>query len=406
MINYPFKHTMIVLFFWGLCFFSIAYSHGREMQASEPKPERLYIVPEMQTGVPEAGKRVKVIPPEYEGTDVYYSLYLPGNFLPQKQYPVIVEYTGNHAPSVNSTGQVKDAHMGYALAIELDAIWAVMPYVSEDKKESEVQWWGSEVNTIDYCLTNLKRICMKYNGNPAEVFLIGFSRGAIGVNYLGLHNDRVADTWLGLLPHDHYDGERVWGACWGSPLEKYRAEAAERLKRLNGRATLISQQSSASNDIFTTVSDYIYSNKLDDFGEFTLVPVDVGNIVPEGINSHTDTWLNYDSPEAGMVVDWFRHVIEKKPGTYSIQGTVKFSDGSPVQNAIVETGIQGVDYKGIYTHFAIANENGFYRIEGLTRGTRFVMLKDKQQQYQILKSNTVVLSKDKTVNFSIGKSSK
>ena len=372
--------------------------HVHTSTAEEP-----YITPEMQTGVPEPGKRVIVIPPEYEGTDVYYSLYLPGDYSPQKHYPVIVEYTGNYAPSVNSTGQVKDAHMGYALSIELNAIWVVMPYVSEDKAESMIRWWGSEENTIDYCLTNLKRICMNYNGNPAEVFIIGFSRGAIGVNYLGLYNERVADTWLGLFAHDHYDGERVWHNYWGSPIEKYQAEAAERLQRLKGRATIISQQSSASNHIFNSVSDYIYSNNLNRYGEFTLIPVDVGNIVPQGIPSHTDNWLNYDSPEADKVVDWFRHVIEQKPGTYSLQGTVKFTDGSPVPGLLVETGIQGVDYKGVYTHFTLTDENGFYKIEGLTSGKRFILLREKQQPADILKSKNVVLRKDKTVDFSIKK---
>lgn len=396
-------YLIIVLMFWPSCYIAIAGSPGSEMPARETEPDKPYITPEMQTGVPEPGKRVKVVPPEYPGTDVYYSLYLPRDYSQQKHYPVIVEYTGNYAPSARSTGQVKDAHMGYALSVELDAIWVVMPYVSEDKKESMVKWWGSEENTIDYCLTNLRRICMQYNGDPAEVFIIGFSRGAIGVNYLGLYNDRVADTWLGLFPHDHYDGEHEWAFDWGSPLEKYRAEAAERAKRLRGRATLISQQSTTKKHIFYRVSEYIYSHELDRYGEFTLLPVDVGGIIPEGIPSHTDTWLNYDSQEADKVIDWFRHVIEEKPGTYAIQGTVKFPDGTPVQDALVETGVQGVDHKGVYTHFAITDESGSYKIDGLTRGKRIVMLKDQQQPADIFQSKTVVLKRDRTLNFRITK---
>jgi hypothetical protein len=46
-------------------------------------------VPEIVEQPPAAGKRVKVIPKEYAGTDVYYSLYLPEGYRPGGRYPVV-----------------------------------------------------------------------------------------------------------------------------------------------------------------------------------------------------------------------------------------------------------------------------------------------------------------------------
>ena len=115
------------------------------------------IVPEMMDELPSAGKRVKVIPIEYEGTDVYYSLYLPENFNSKKKYPVIVEYTGNYWPPSGSTGEVKDANLGFVVSQELNAIWVVMPYV--EGKESIVKWWGNEDEIIEFALKNIRRVC-------------------------------------------------------------------------------------------------------------------------------------------------------------------------------------------------------------------------------------------------------
>ena len=51
--------------------------------------------PPMENIHPAPGKRVKIILPEYRGTDVYHALYLPTDWEAGKTYPVIVEYAGN-----------------------------------------------------------------------------------------------------------------------------------------------------------------------------------------------------------------------------------------------------------------------------------------------------------------------
>ena len=372
-------------------------------QLSANKP---YVTPEMQTGKPEPGKRVKVIPDGYTGTNVYHSLYLPERHTTDKQYPVIVEYTGNYAPGLGSSGQVKDASLGYASARALGAIWVVMPYLSADGRTSEKKWWGSETQTMDYCAKQLREICMHYGGDPSAVFIIGFSRGAIAVNRLGLNDNRAADIWLGFHSHDHFDGQLRWSAPWANngDYEAYKKDAVERAKRYKGRAALVGGEKMHS------VASYLSSMQIDILGELTILSVPIVQIIPPGelfVNpdngkkiSHTDKWMNYDSPKADEVVQWYKNVIKNKPGTYGIHGTVSHKNGRPMKGVLVETGMKGVDYKGIYTHFSITDSKGAYKIEGLTKGKRIVMVKDNIGA-PLVRSKKVDLQSDEVLNFSV-----
>ncbi len=224
-------------------------------------------VPEIIDSAPKAGLRVKVIPEEYKDTDIYYSLYLPENYKKGSTYPVVVEYTGNEWKPAGSTGLVKDANLGFAVAKKIEAIWVVLPYV--DGVASVTKWWGNEEETVEFALNNIREICENFGGNPAEIFICGFSRGAIGVNYLGLYNDKIADVWLGFFSHDHYDGVREWkGSDWGTPLLNYRQSAKERLNRLKGRNCLISQDSEEEESSFET-KNYLEENNLDTLARIT-----------------------------------------------------------------------------------------------------------------------------------------
>jgi hypothetical protein len=330
----------------------------------ERDAEGVLAVPGMIGGPPAPGKRVKVVPPEYAGTDVYCSLYLPERHVPGKLHPVIVEYTGNLYPAAGSTGRVKDAHLGYAVAKALGAIWVVMPYVSEDGRESVVTWWGSPERTTAFCLTNLRRICETHGGDPSAVFLCGFSRGAIGVNYLGLHDEGIADVWLGFFSHDHYDGVRQWGGTgWGSPLEKYRGEAVVRARRLSGRAALVSHNGGVEE-----ARRYLDANGLLEAGQFTFLAPPIREIIPgipnaRVVHPHTDQWLCYPSETTEQVIDWFRDVLGRKPGTHTITGRVTDAAGHPMAGAVVESGA---------THFAKTDGEGRYVLSGLAGGKRSV----------------------------------
>ena len=61
----------------------------------------------MTDASPAAGSRVRQVSPEYEGTEVYHSLYLPTDWKPGGNYPILVEYTGNKFPPANGSGEAK-----------------------------------------------------------------------------------------------------------------------------------------------------------------------------------------------------------------------------------------------------------------------------------------------------------
>jgi len=85
------------------------------------------VTPAMTDEEPAAGKRVRQVAPEYEGTEVYHALYLPVDWKPGGEYPVIVEYTGNKWSACGSTGEVKDANLGYGVSGGRGATWVAMP---------------------------------------------------------------------------------------------------------------------------------------------------------------------------------------------------------------------------------------------------------------------------------------
>lgn len=202
-------------------------------------------VPALAEGAPQPGKRTTITAPEYAGTKVRHLLALPDDWTPDwkargKRWPVIAEYTGNYFPVSGSTGEVEGASLGYGLA-RGKAIWVVLPYVAKGHQKNEITWWGDIDATVAYAKTIIPRTCQEFGGDPKKVVLCGFSRGAIGVSFLGLHDDEVAKLWCGFWAHDHFDGVKAWTAPWGAPLARYREEAAARLRRLNGRPLLISQ---------------------------------------------------------------------------------------------------------------------------------------------------------------------
>jgi hypothetical protein len=236
---------------WGALAAMVHAANGPAAEDAPPKVPAVQAetlgLPTMTAEAPAAGRRVRQTPPEYAGTDVHHSLYLPPDWRPDgkasgKRWPVIVEYTGNHAPGLGSTGEVAGAALGFGLCGGQGYIWVVMPYIARDHRHNQPTWWGDEESTVQYCKTNLPRICEAYGGDRRAVVLCGFSRGAIGVNYIGLHDDQIAALWAGFVTHDHYDGVLEWkGQSWGSPLATYQAEARKRLKRLQGRPVLVCQ---------------------------------------------------------------------------------------------------------------------------------------------------------------------
>jgi len=257
------------------------------------------VTPKMTEELPSAGKRVRQVAPEYQGTKVYHALYLPTGWEKGKKYPVIVEYTGNYFPKCGSTGEVKGANLGYGMSGGKGFIWVSMPYVQKGGKENSIKWWGDRKATVEYCKKNLPRICEEFGGDPENIIFCGFSRGAIAAGYIGLADDEIAKFWKGFFTFDHFDGQKKWGYP-----EDDRASALKRLARLNGRPVLVGGGQ----------ADFL-KNHLN-LADFKFLPVPVKEIfnIPEGpvIHPHTDSWMHRDSKYRQEVRKWIQKVINQK----------------------------------------------------------------------------------------------
>ena len=257
---------------------------------------------------PQPGKRAAVTAPEYAGTKVRHLIALPDDWTPDwkargKSWPVIAEYTGNYFPTSGSTGEVEGAGLGYGVS-RGKAIWVVLPYVAKDLRKNERTWWGDIDATVGYAKTNLPRICAEFGGDPKKVVLCGFSRGAIGVSFLGLHDNDVAQLWCGLWAHDHFDGMLEWkGHAWGSPLARYREEATGRLRRLAGRPLLVTQAGAETKKFIASVAptnvEFLNVDMAAHFGTF---PNELAK------HPHNDRWPLRDGTATEAARVWFTRV--------------------------------------------------------------------------------------------------
>ncbi len=253
-------------------------------------------VPLMQKAQPAPGKRVKMTIPSYQNTDVYHSLYLPTDWKKGNIYPVIIEYAGN-GPYRNKygdtcSGRVEDCNLGYGISGGKGVIWVCLPYISKDHKNNQLKWWGDVNATVEYCKKTVELICTEYGGDPSNVFIAGFSRGAIACNYIGLHDDESASLWRGFICHSHYDGVKKWGYA-----ESDRNSAAIRLRRLGNRPQFISHEKSVA-------ATKAYLENAFPSGNFTFQALSFPN--------HTDTWVLRDIPERKVIRNWFNKVLKEK----------------------------------------------------------------------------------------------
>ena len=263
------------------------------------------VTPPMSFDAPAAGKRVWQQAPEYRGTDVYHSLYLPRKWIPEEKYPVLVEFTGNKFPPSKGSGEVKDANLGYGISGGTQFIWIVMPYIAMDKNHNAVTWWGNREATVQYCKQNISRICEEFGGDLDNLLICGFSRGAIATSYIGLADDEIAGLWKAVITHDHFDGVRKWPYPHSD-----RQSALHRLSRLQGRPVLVcGLHATAVRKEF--LAEYL------ELADFTFLDVPVHSIfnIPEGpyLHSHTDLWMHRPSSYRDCVRNWVQKVIQDIP---------------------------------------------------------------------------------------------
>lgn len=322
------------------------------------------LIPQMVDQNPAAGKYVKQQLNEYAGTQVFHSLYLPTNWQSGQKYPVIVEYAPNifYNAACYSTGKVEDVVNGYGISKGTDYIWISLPYVSIDGTYNETNGWGNTNNTIEYALKAIRSVCENYGGDPAGIFITGFSRGAIAAGYVGLRTDEIADTWIGFNACQHTDGDG-WN---GSDID-----ADKRIARLKGRSVFL----------------------LDNAGYpwATMVPAAGSALQSElsGIGAHSAANYLDNRLSTESLRTWVTTTYQNKPGTYKITGTVKNENGNPIPNVLVETG---------RTHFTFTDSNGYYELAGLIIGQRTVTFKNNGL---LVGQTTLELTEKKVFNLTV-----
>ena len=246
------------------------------------------VTPPMSQGQPAAGKRVRHQLDRFLKTDVYHALYLPENWQANQTYPVIVEYAGN-GPYENAIGDrcegtVEGCNLGYGISGGVDFIWICMPFVDAAHQQNQRQWWGDTEESVRYTLEAIEMVIEDFGGDPRNLFLCGFSRGSIACNYIGLHNDHIAELWAGFICHSHYDGVRPWNYP-GSDRES----ATKRLQRLGGRPQFICQEKSVE-----VTRKYLAKVAPEGDFEFHRVP----------FRNHSDQWVLRDIPLRDQVRHW------------------------------------------------------------------------------------------------------
>lgn len=253
-------------------------------------------IPAVTSDVPAAGRRVRVTAPEYAGTDVHHLLYLPTDWVAGGAYPVIVEYAGNGSYRNQhgdvSTGLVEGSRLGYGISGGSGFIWVCLPFVDETGKRNQRQWWGSVKRTVKYCKTVVPRVCEHFGGDANAIILAGFSRGAIAVNFIGLHDSEIAAMWRGFICHSHYDGVRRWPYPGSG-----RAAADIRLEHLGQRPQWISHERSVDETRRHLVAACPE-------GRFTFRALPFRN--------HTDAWVLRDVPLRRELRSWALDVVRAK----------------------------------------------------------------------------------------------
>ncbi|MEX0643225.1 MAG: carboxypeptidase regulatory-like domain-containing protein [Pirellulales bacterium] len=313
------------------------------------------VPPPVTNEAPAAGKRVRVTNAEYAGSNVYHTLYLPTDWTPGGKYPVIIEYAPNPWAPAGVDGSVEQTQLGFYQSGGQGFIWATMPFIdtlaNPDKNANT--WWGThpagvvgEDVAADYTKVGLIDILENYGGDPASVFVTGFSRGAIAAGQVGLRNQLV-DAWLGFLPHSHHYQLSTINAPSSYPL----------LNSIAGRASFISAGDA--------VLDGGYGSSI--VGRDALTQLGFANEFREVDGAgHDAFWIQDDASAAGLEVrqdirDWLADTSANRPGTHSVLGHVSDAAGNPIPGVRIQSGD---------THWTYTDQNGDYALPSLIKGAR------------------------------------
>lgn len=254
------------------------------------------VPPEVTLGSPAPGRRVFQTATGFE-SPVQHVVYLPTNHGGNRKWPILVEWTGN-GPYRNehgdiSTGKPEHGLLGYGLAGSHGAICLSLPLLSENGTQIVTQWWGNSPThdpsaSIRYLKQAIADTCEKHGGDPSRVILVGFSRGAIAVNAIGLASDEAAGLWKAAVCFSHYDGVREWPYTGNDP-----ESALKRLQRLGQKSQFIVSESASQLE-----ATRAHLTKSGIPGQFTYGMT--------GFVNHSDRWALRPSSARQQIRDWLK----------------------------------------------------------------------------------------------------
>jgi hypothetical protein len=207
----------------------------------------------------------------------------------------------------------------------------VLPFVSQDHQRDLDLWWGDVAATVAYAKEAVPALCRQWGGDPAQIILVGHSRGAIACNYIGLHDDGIAKLWRAMIPFSHYDdGHEAWGM---TPEEQRRAP--ERLRRLGSIPQFICGEHTAKSRqygeamLLAAIKEKNLTTFTDAKKELGLVPLTEaegtrqfitkhhpgGNytIVDLPCVNHTAKFVLRDTPARQQLREWLENVLRSTP---------------------------------------------------------------------------------------------
>ncbi|MCB1224514.1 MAG: hypothetical protein KDK99_01775 [Verrucomicrobiales bacterium] len=255
-------------------------------------------IPELSPGPPAPGRRVALTTSGWRSEDLHHLLYLPTDWTPDRSWPVLVEYAGNggyrNAFGDRCDGTVEGSRLGYGLSGGQGCLWLCLPFVEKTATglRAAETWWGDVEQTKRYAIATVREVCRQWQGDEQRVILCGFSRGAIGCNFIGLHDDAIARLWRAFFCHSHYDGVRERWPYAGAD----RASALRRLQRLGGRPQWISHEGSVQ-------ATQAYLEGCGVTGEWTFQAIPFRN--------HSDAWLLRPLPERAAARAWLQGVLSQ-----------------------------------------------------------------------------------------------
>jgi hypothetical protein len=204
-------------------------------------------LPPLTVGLPAPGQRAVVRSGESADSIAYHTVTLPTDWRPGQRYPVLVEWAGN-GPYVNdlgdrSSGRVEDGALAHGLAGGDGWIVLCLPFLNGAATANVTQWWGDAPAydpgpTQRYAAKAIDEVCEKWGGDRSKLVLVGFSRGSIACNAVGMSTPELASRWRGLVCFSHFAGVRDW-----PPPNTHKAEAIKLLSLMNDRDYFILAES-------------------------------------------------------------------------------------------------------------------------------------------------------------------